>query len=58
MEDYSKCLDCEASLIPCTCRPNCPGGMCSEFYCEWNLQGLQALIQDNSNHDPGDEDRS
>jgi len=29
--DY--CLDCEAPLIPCTCRSDCPGGMCSDRRC-------------------------
>jgi len=29
--DY--CLDCEGPLIPCTCRPDCPGGMCSDRRC-------------------------
>ena len=22
------CLDCGGLLIPCTCQPDCPGGMC------------------------------
>lgn len=22
------CIDCGGPLAPCTCRPNCPGGMC------------------------------
>lgn len=23
------CVDCGGPLIPCTCRPDCPGGMCA-----------------------------
>lgn len=23
-----RCIECLARLVPCTCRPGCPGGMC------------------------------
>src|SRR5262249_31086399 len=25
-----RCLDCEGPLVPCTCRPGCPGGQCAQ----------------------------
>lgn len=27
------CMDCDAPLVPCTCAPDCPGGMCSSRLC-------------------------
>lgn len=36
-EPWNFCLDCNAPLIPCICRADCPGGMCSSMECCWNL---------------------
>lgn len=26
--DHNTCMDCGRPLAPCTCSPDCPGGMC------------------------------
>ncbi len=43
-EEAWSCLDCGAPLLPCTCRSDCPGGMCSQLECNPDsaLSGIRA----------------